>query len=87
MYKSNDNKGAKKYYATFGQYVLTTEVYEELEYEISHGERTEGKEYGLTAALDRVREKYGMYAFVPNGKSYDIGLPDTYRETMWEFPQ
>lgn len=82
-----DNKGAKKYYATFGQYVLTTEVYEELEYEISHGERTEGKEYGLTAALDRVREKYEMYAFVPNGKSYDIGLPDTYRETMWEFPQ
>lgn len=82
-----DNKGVKKYYATFGQYVLTTEVYEELEYEISRGECTEGKEYGLTAALDRVREKYGMYAFVPNGKSYDIGLPETYRETMWEFPQ
>ena len=80
-----DNKGMKKYYATFGQYVLTTEVYEELEYEISHGECTEGKEYGLTAALDRVREKHGMYAFVPNGKSFDIGLPEAYRETMWEF--
>ena len=79
-------KGEQKYYATFGQYVLTPEVYEELESEITRGERTEGKEYGLTAALDRVREKYGMYAFTPKGKSYDIGLPEAYRETMWHFP-
>ena len=80
-----DVRGSQKYYATFGQYVLTPEVYDELENEISHGERTEGTEYGLTAALDKVREKYGMYAFVPNGKSYDIGLPEAYRKTMLEF--
>ena len=32
-------KGEQKYYATFGQYVLTPEVYEELESEITRGER------------------------------------------------
>ena len=80
-----NSKGEKKYYATFGQYVLMPEVYEELEKEINQGQRSEGKEYGLTAALDRVREKHGMYAFLPDGKSYDIGLPETYRETMWEY--
>ena len=81
-----NNRGEQKYYATFGQYVLTPEVYDELEKEINSGKPTEGKEYGLTAALDRVREKYGMYGFVPEGKSFDIGLPDAYRATMWNFP-
>lgn len=63
--------------------MLTPEVYEELEREISQRKPSEGKEYGLTAALDAVREKFGMFAFVPNGKSFDIGLPDAYRKTMW----
>ena len=78
-------RGEQKYYATFGQYVLTPEVFKELEKEITGGNASEGKEYGLTAALDRVREKEGLYGFVPNGRSYDIGLPETYRRTMWEF--
>ena len=78
-------RGQQKYYATFGQYVLTSEVFEELEREITGGDPTEGKEYGLTSALDKVREKYGMYGFVPDGRSFDIGLPDVYRETMWEY--
>ena len=78
-------RGQQKYYATFGQYVLTSEVFEELEKEITGGTPTEGKEYGLTSALDKVREKYGMYGFVPDGRSFDIGLPDVYRETMWEY--
>ncbi len=77
-------QGTQKYYATFGQYVLTPEVFQELDRQIRQDrEPTEGKEYGLTAALDAVREKYGMYAFTPDGRSYDIGLPETYRETMW----
>ena len=78
-------KGEQKYYATFGQYVLTPEVFEELENEINSGIPSEGKEFGLTSALNRVREKYGLYGFVPNGRSFDIGLPDAYRETMREF--
>lgn len=83
-----NRQGKQKYYATFGQYVLTPEVFNELDRQIRQDhEPTEGKEYGLTAALEAVREKYGMFAFVPNGKSYDIGLPETYRETMREFCQ
>lgn len=78
-------RGEQKYYATFGQYVLSPEVFEELDREISAGAPSEGKEFGLTAALDRVRAKYGLYGFVPDGRSFDIGLPDTYRRTMWEF--
>lgn len=82
-----NNRGERKYYATFGQYVLTPEVFEELQIEISSGVPTEGKEYGLTAALDKVREKYGMYGFVPDGRSFDMGLPEAFQVTMWEFCQ
>lgn len=79
-------KGEQKYYATFGQYVLTPEVFEELEWQIKFlGKPSEGREFGLTAALDAVREKMGLYGFVPEGKSFDIGLPDSYRETMWQY--
>lgn len=81
----NNSRGEQKYYATFGQYVLTSEVFDELEKEITTGVPSEGKEYGLTAALDRVRDKYGLYGFVPNGRAFDIGLPESYRRTMWEF--
>ena len=81
-----DKGGEERFYATFGQYVLTPEVFAELDKQIRSEEGpSEGNEYGLTAALDAVREKYGMYAFVPDGKSYDIGLPDAYRQTMWDF--
>ena len=81
----DDKNGKKKYYATFGQYVLTPEVYDELNKEIRQEQPSEGKEYGLTSALDIVREKFGMNAFVPDGRAFDIGLPESYRQTMWEF--
>lgn len=81
----DNTRGEQKYYATFGQYVLTPEVFDELEKEINEGVPSEGIEFGLTSALDNVREKYGMYGFVPDGYSFDIGLPDSYRETMWNF--
>ena len=74
----------KKYYATFGQYVLTPEVFSELDREMKQLP-TEGSEYGLTVALDKVREKYGMCAFVPEGRSYDIGLPQSYYQTVKQF--
>ena len=77
-------RNEQKYYATFGQYVLTPDVFEELEQQIViNGKPSEGKEYGLTSALDMVREKNGLCGFVPDGQSFDIGLPDAYRNTMW----
>lgn len=79
-----NKSGSDKYYATFGQYILTPEVFDELDSEIS-GNPTEGNEYGLTSALDNVRKKNGLIAFVPDGKSFDIGLPDLYVKTQCLF--
>ena len=76
-------KKQKKYYATFGQYVLTPDVYEELGELVKAADRDGSEdEIGLTEALDAVRAKYGMYAFKPNGRSYDLGLPEAYRYTI-----
>ena len=80
----NNQRKEKKYYRTFGQYVITKEVYDELEKEISEGKTQKG-EFQLTDALDAVRDKTGLYAFLPGGQSYDLGLPETYRQTVWEY--
>lgn len=81
-----NKKGQQKYYATFGLYVLTPDVFEELERQICIiAKPSEGKEFGLTAALDAVLERNELYGFVPNGESYDIGLPDAYREAIWRY--
>ena len=79
-----NNRKEDKFYAVFGQYVLTPEVFDELEKNMKKGKTSVG-EYQLTDALDTVREQYGMYGYKPNGKSYDCGLPEVYRETMWKF--
>lgn len=77
-------KGDKQYYAVFGQYVLTPAVFAELESNIRNNQMAHG-EFQLTDALDQVREKFGLYGYKPNGKSFDLGLPEAYRETMWVF--
>ena len=75
-------RGAREnYYAVFGQYVLTKEVFEALEENIRNNV-LEGGEVQLTSALEAVRARTGMIGFVVSGKSYDIGLPEKYVETM-----
>lgn len=80
-----NSRGDKKYYATFGEYVLTPEVFAELGNVIKKGNPTEGKEYGLTAVLDTIREKYGMNGFLPKARCFDIGLPQEYIRTIEAF--
>lgn len=78
----NKRKNCKdNYYAVFGQYILTKEVFEVLEYDIAHN-NVSGGEIQLTPALDKVRERIGMMGLLMNGKSYDIGLPEKYQETL-----
>ena len=78
-----NTKKQKKYYATFGQYVLTPEVYDELTVMVRESEESGSyDEIGLTEALDAVRDRNGMYAFRPEGRSYDLGLPEAYRYTI-----
>lgn len=79
--------GDMEYYATFGQYVLIPEVFEELEKQIKNDVKSEGDEFGLTAALVAVKDRYGMIAYKPEGKCFDIGLPQEYRRTMIEFSE
>lgn len=82
--KVSDRRHREQYYAVFGQYVLTPAVFAELENNIRNDQTTHG-EFQLTDALEQVREKFGLYGYRPNGKSYDLGLPEAYRKTMWEF--
>jgi len=69
------------YYAVFGQYVLTSDVFDALKENIDNNILENG-EIQLTSALDTVRSRTGMIGYTVAGKSYDIGLPDKYLETM-----
>lgn len=70
----------KKYFAVFGEYILTSEVFELLNKAVKH-KKTSG-EIGLTSILDEVRERSGMIAFIPKGKMYDMGNTKGYVDTF-----
>lgn len=81
----SNKKRAENYYAAFGAYVITKDVYERLDYVITQGITNEKGEIELTDALEYVRREKGMMAFVPDGESYDIGNAVAYRRTVAEF--
>jgi UTP-glucose-1-phosphate uridylyltransferase len=82
-----DTEGKKEYYSVFGQYVLTPEVFAQLDADIrqadADGDRT--REIELTAALDAVRQKSGMIGVRLNGEMYDMGNPTALRRCVKEF--
>lgn len=78
-------KRMENYYAAFGAYVITSDIYERLDYAVTHDVYNEKGEVELTDALEYVRKKKGMMAFVPDGESYDIGNAAAYRQTVAEF--
>lgn len=69
------------YYAVFGQYILTKEIFQVLKYNSDHNVFENG-EIQLTGALESVRATSGMIGYVVDGKSFDVGLPEKYYETM-----
>ena len=77
--KSNEN-----YYAVFGQYIITKEIYEQLEKNIKNN-LFERNEIQLTTALEQMREATGMIGFLVDGISYDVGLPEKYMETIQKY--
>jgi UTP-glucose-1-phosphate uridylyltransferase len=85
-YLCSKYKNKDCYYATFGQYVLTPKVFEELEADIekhdASGDRTEIQ---LTDALIKTLETDGMTGVFIDGKSYDVGIPRAYVRTVREF--
>ena len=78
------------YYAAFGAYVITPDVYDELgamvkEYEVKREAGSATGEVEFTEALKRVMEKQGMYGFVPDGESFDTGNVPAYMDTIARF--
>lgn len=76
--------GEYHYYSTFGSYILTSEVFDELKKDIDAHKGSE-EEIQLTSALQKVCKSSGMYATLINGKSYDVGIPEAYKQTVSEF--
>ena len=77
-------KDGSRYFAVFGQYILTEDVYKVLEKNIRENRLNRG-EIQLTDALEEVRAASGMMGCRIKGKSYDVGLPQMYIETVREF--
>ena len=74
-------KGEKKYFAVFGEYVLTKEVFDVLDEHIKKNIRENG-EFQITSVLDEVRSKSGMVAFIPDGEMLDVGNVKSYKKTF-----
>ncbi|TFH15153.1 MAG: GHMP kinase [Lentisphaerales bacterium] len=70
--------------SVFGQYVLKPSLFEYLHEHISHNIREQG-EFQLTSCLDRLRQEDGFAGYVVDGKRFDIGLPESYRQTIVDF--
>lgn len=75
----------ENYYAAFGSYVLTKDVFDRLEYAVKNEIVNAKGEVELTDALAYVCKAKGMMAYVTNGKSYDLGNAEAYRKTVREF--
>lgn len=75
--------GRKEYYAVFGQYILTPEIFTVLNKNIKN-KKVENGEYQLTSAIDEVSEKNGAYAYIVDGTMYDVGNVQSYMCTMQE---
>lgn len=79
-----DGMEKDKFLCVFGLYVLTPRVFDFLEEHLSHNIRERG-EFQLTSCLDRVRQYDGFTGYVVQGRRFDIGLPDSYRQTVQDF--
>ena len=79
--------GENEYYSVFGQYILTPDVFAQLEADImkadEEGDKT--REIELTAALEAVRQKSGMIGVRLKGTMYDMGNPNALRNCVRYF--
>lgn len=81
----SSRKNPENYFGAFGAYIITKEVFNRLSTAIEQNIVNAKGEVELTDALEYVSNQSGMMAFVPNGNSYDLGNPEAYRKTVWEF--
>ena len=76
-------EGEREYCSVFGQYILTPEVFAQLESDIRTSDLS--KEVELTSALEAVRQRSGMTAVRLRGLRYDMGNPAALAETVTTF--
>ncbi len=79
--------GEKEYCSVFGQYILTPEVFLQLEKDIRQADE-EGnttREIELTSALDAVRQQTGMMGVRLQGERFDMGNPAALVNTVAKF--
>jgi UTP--glucose-1-phosphate uridylyltransferase len=79
-----DGMAENSFLTIFGLYVLTPRIFDYLEANIRNNIRERG-EFQLTSCLDQLRAAEGMLGYVVQGRSFDIGMPDAYRQTLIQF--
>ena len=77
--------GQKRYYCAFGSYILTKEVFAQLKENINNNVVNAKGEIELTTALEQVRQQNGLLGIKLDGKMFDIGVPNEYRNTMCNY--
>ncbi|HTY63781.1 MAG TPA: sugar phosphate nucleotidyltransferase [Acidobacteriota bacterium] len=70
-----------EYLTVFGQYVIKPALFDYLGEHINNNVRERG-EFQLTSALDRLRKEDGFLGLILDGQRFDIGLPETYLDTL-----
>jgi len=70
--------------AIFGQYILTPHIFQLLEDNIARDARERGS-FPLTSCLDRLRQEEGFTGLRIQGRRFDIGNPEDYRQTIIDY--
>ena len=80
--------GEREYCSVFGQYILTPDVFTQLEADIRAADEVgdRSREIELTAALDAVRQQTGMMGVRLKGERYDMGNQQALIDTISHFP-
>jgi UTP-glucose-1-phosphate uridylyltransferase/mevalonate kinase len=73
-----------EYLTFFGEYVIGPQIFSYLEEHVRNNFRERG-EFQLTSALDRLRQEDGFHGLVIDGRRFDIGIPESYVETLKTF--
>ena len=83
-----NQKGQKEYCSVFGQYILTPEVFDQLQADIERADVSgSNAEIELTAALEAVRANIGMMGVRLNSLRYDMGNPAALVDTIANYSQ
>ena len=78
-------KNPENYFGAFGAYIITPDVFDRLKEAVAGNIVNAKGEIELTDALSYVAANKGMYAYVVDGRSYDLGNPESYREAVANF--